>query len=305
MLAVYAFVIFATVSLSVLWTIRHGGLLAGAVAALFYLAWSGVFGYWAMYYNLVLGLLYLLLFLLLARPVARQSAWSMLLCGCLAGVAVLVKQHAVFLIFPLAYWLYLQVRVYAKLPAQTMRMATAFVLGFVLCTGAYLFYYDAQASRWDEFVYWTFTYNVVGDYSSQGIKLPSTSEIRTVLPALLLAIPFVFGLFTIRVADRRLPRSTALWLIIFAAVAIAPLYPRYSSRHLASVAPFLAMMSGLAVAQALEMDRVPDRRGQTRRVCNGPTKLDRYQPIISEDTFDSCCGCCCCFQSASNSAGVR
>ena len=36
-------------------------------------------------------------------------------------------------------------------------------------------------------------------------------------------------------------------------------------------------------------------------VCNGPTKLDRFQPRISESVSDSCR----CFQLTSNSAGVR
>jgi hypothetical protein len=73
-----------------------------------------------------------------------------------------------------------------------------------------------------------------------------------VLPAFLLLLPFVTETVSGQANNGRLRQGQRLWLLVFLGLALALLYPRYSTLHWAAAVPFLAMISGIACADLVK-----------------------------------------------------
>ena len=124
-------------------------------------------------------------------------------------------------------------------------------MGLLLPLAAYGCIYYRQAGSFRDLVYWTLTFNIVGDYRSLGRLAMTAEQAIQILPSFLMTLPFIASV-AFPATHQRPARSTRIWLLLFLAIAAVNLYPRYSSRHWATALPFLAAVSGIACGDLLD-----------------------------------------------------
>lgn len=250
--AMHAFLIGSTVFGSVLWAYSVSGRWAAIATGAFFLAWSNL-AYWAMWYDLALAPLYLVLFFLLSHDVQGNPITRLGLAGFLTGLAVLVKQQALVLIVTLPIWLIWQYRLRRISLRQGISLSFGYLLGLTIPIVAYLGYYYRLAGTFQDLLYWSLSFNLTGDYRSLGQLAPTADQIRQVLPAFLMMVPFITSL----VSSQGLPENATpsqgqrIWLMIFLLLAALMLYPRYSTMHWAVALSFIALISGIACADLI------------------------------------------------------
>lgn len=250
--ATYAFLIGSTVFASVLWARSVSGPWAAIATGAFFLAWSNL-AYWAMWYDLALAPLYLMLFFLLSQDGQENVLIRLGLAGLITGLAVLIKQQALVLIVALPIWLIQQSHLRRISPRRGMSVSLIYFLGLAGPIVAYLGYYYRLAGTFHELLYWSVSFNLTGDYRSLGQLAPTGEQLRQVLPAFLMTVPFVISLVNTPDAhDNVMPsRGQRMWLMLFLFLAALMLYPRYSTMHWAVALAFIALISGIACADLI------------------------------------------------------
>jgi len=252
----HAFLIGSTVLASVLWAYHVSGRWAAVAAGAFFLAWSNL-AYWALWYDLALAPLYLMLFFLLSQEKQGHARKRLGLAGLITGLAVLVKQQALVLVVTIPVWLIGQYYL-RKINLRTgIPLGLVYLLGLAIPIAAYLGYYYQMAGTFQDLLYWSLSFNLTGDYKALGRLAPTPDQIRQVLPAFLMALPFTLSLVSPPgLQDKAIPsHSQRIWLIGFLILAALMLYPRYSTMHWAAALAFIALISGIACADLVRQPR--------------------------------------------------
>ncbi len=255
---VHAFLIGSTVFGSVLWARSVSGRRAAIATGAFFLAWSNL-AYWAMWYDLALAPVYLVLFFLISHDVQGSSTTRLGLAGLITGLAILIKQQALILVVILPIWLIWHYRLRRISLRQGILLSSGYFLGLAVPVVAYLGYYYRLAGTFQDLLYWSLSFNLTGNYRSLGHLAPTADQIRQVLPAFLMTVPFAASL----VSSQGLPENATpsqgqrIWLMIFLILAALMLYPRYSTMHWAVALSFMALISGIACADLVrqQIDR--------------------------------------------------
>lgn len=246
----HALLIGAMVMLCMAWSYRWGGAWAMAATGLFLLAWSNSFGWWAiMYYDFVLGLLYFVVFVLLAGQVRDPTIRGIGAVGLASGLAILTKQYAILLLVPTvgvwAGWL-ASGRVSFR---RSVLLLLAYLLGVSLPIALFAWGYYRQAGSFQDLVHWTVSFNL-GAYPGEATLLPTPAQVIGLLPAFLMVVPFASSIL-FPVEKMHPGRGIRLLLLVFLFLGALCIYPRYGGRHWAAAFPCLATLSGIACADLM------------------------------------------------------
>lgn len=246
--ALIGFIIFA----SVWFAFNAGGRWAGIACGAYFLVASNSLGFWAMWYDLVVTPLFLLAYFVILEE--RNSVQTRIFwIGFFSGVGFLLKQHVILLAGAVPLLLLVQ-RVPGKsVVEQYVKPILIGLLGCLLPILIYAVYYFGLTNDGYALWYWLIKFNIAGDYSSLGAKLPTLSEVRAILPLFIMLVPFILNSFQLR-GDPQKKRQLRerLWLLFFMMITAVMLYPRYSTMHWATMLPFLAIVSGMAAGEILE-----------------------------------------------------
>jgi len=248
---VHAFLIASVVLISELWVHRTGGLRATIATGTFFLAWSGL-GYWAMWYDLALAPVYLILFLVLSQEGQANVNKRLGLAGLMTGIAVLLKQQALSLALTIPLWLVWQYRSNRITGRQVAPLTFIYLLGLTIPVAAYVGYYYRRAGTLQDLLYWSIYFNFTDAYRSLGQLAPTAGQVRQILPAFLMIVPFVASIIAVQDKEMTLSRARRAWLIVFLVIAGLMLYPRYSTMHWAVALSFIALIAGIACADLID-----------------------------------------------------
>lgn len=247
---VHALLIGAMVILCMAWSYRSSGLWALAATGFFLLAWSNSFGLWAiMYYDFVLGLIYLIVFLLLAGQIHKPTVWGMGAVGLVSGLAILTKQYAILLLMPtLGMWVGWLAT--GSVPfRRSVPLLLVYLLGLCLPIALFAWSYYRQAGSFQDLIHWTVSFNL-GAYPGEATSLPTPTQVIGILPAFLMLVPFASSI--VFPGERMRPgRGIRLLLLVFFLLGALCIYPRYGGRHWAAAFPFMAILSGIACADLM------------------------------------------------------
>mgnify|MGYP005847378163 CR=1 FL=1 len=238
------------IMMCMIWGYRWGGLWALGATGIFLLTWSNAFGLWAtVYYDMVLGVLYFLVFVLLARQISKPTVGRTGAIGLITGLAILTKQHAVVLLVPttaLLAWLLATGRL---VPRQFMLLSLVYLVSLSFPIALFAWGYYRLAGSFQDLVYWTISFNL-GPYPTEGAASATPAQIIGILPAFLMLVPFVNSII-FPVEGMQPARSVRFLLLLFLLLGALLVYPRYSSRHWAAAFPFIATLSGIACADLM------------------------------------------------------
>jgi len=251
-------VIILLIFLIISWVYWKAGLWAAFFSGLFVLTWSQFLGLWATaYYDLVTSLFFLLFFLLMSWSNPGNQTLKALSGGLLVGIAVLIKQQAIILIFIYIIGLVVELLAQQLSPRKSAFLLAAFLGSFLVPILVFLIASQFRSNTFNETVFWNFTLLLQNSFSSLGaLVIPPAQFFRT-LQILILLIPFAASLF-IPDFGSGLSRNIRIWLLVFLVAAVLFQYPRYSSRHWSVVFPFAAIISGVACADIIKLIK---RRG--------------------------------------------
>jgi hypothetical protein len=247
-------VIVALLSLSVLLTFeaarRSAGWIAGLAAAWFFVVWSPTFVFFKLWHESFLAPLYLLwLFFHVPSGKPRTVAQSLLL-GVLGGAAVLIKQHAALPFAAFVVW-NIVTRRHFKSPVSAVLRETGWILsGTASALLAFVVFQTIRAGSIEAFLFWTFKFNVVGEYKPFAFKCPTFAEIG-VIASFLLMLPA--ALSAMAHAKRR---GDPVWLtfgllLLLIVTGSATAYPRFEFFHLQPVLSMIALTTVLTFAYVL------------------------------------------------------
>jgi hypothetical protein len=188
----------------------------------------------------------------LTKPENSHSIWSSMLFGLITGLALLIKQHAAILCILMALWLTV-LGIYQKVPFKKLCvLAIGYLLGMSLPIAVFSILFLNASGNFSEFIYWTITINITGNYASMAKASPDREIVLAYLPSLLLLPPFVWSILS-KSKDKIPSRGSRLWLLLVFLSATILIYPRWSPRHLATALPFLAIISGIALADLVHL----------------------------------------------------
>lgn len=253
---VHACLILATVFGSVLWVYKHYGRWAAIATGAYFIAWSGLGGFWAMWYDLALCPLYLFIFINLVAPSPTTEfklGRRALVVGLASGLALLIKQQAILVVALFIIWLVISRASGPRAYGQTLKVIALFLLGVSLPLITYLAYFWYQAGTLDALFYWIVEFNFTNGYSKLGLLLPTALQVQQALPAFWLLLPLGASLFQSKQSDLYSDRKTRLGLILFIAVSAVMQYPRYSTMHWATALPFIAIGAGIVCHDLLRV----------------------------------------------------
>ncbi len=236
---------------TMLWAYYSSGPWALLATGVFLVTWSNFFGLWAIiYYDVVLAALFLLYFIVLAGQIARPAIWRLGAAGLITGCAVLIKQHAMFLVFPVAALLTWRSLSRQVATGQAIRESLTYLVGLALPLAVYAGFYYRQAGSFHDLIYWLVTINLTGPYASEAAAAPQPEHLRDMLPALWMLVPFI-GRSVFPPAEIQPARGVRILLLAIFLLGMIPHYPHYSPRHWPVSFPFLALISGVAWADLM------------------------------------------------------
>ena len=230
-----------------------GAVLAAAAFGILALdRWTlGVFAH-ATHFVLLPALASLLV---LDVGIRTGKAWQLIAAGVLAGVAVSMKQHAVFfaaLTIALAVW---PVQAVPRAPGSSMRRAAWVTAGIVLFF-ALLVAFLAAAGVLGRFWFWTFQYaaayvsEVPASRALDELTMSLRVVTRSTAPLWYAAIAGAIALFAMR--WRRDTRRSLVALLAAAALSIAPGF-YFREHYFILLLPVLALLIGVV---AVSLDRI-------------------------------------------------
>jgi hypothetical protein len=236
---------------SVWFAFNQGGRWAGIACGAYFLVASNSLGFWAMWYDLVVTPVFLLAYFVTIEErisVSHRIFWI----GFISGVGFLVKQHALLLVSLIPLLLMVHGLPWKLVVRQYVKLLLVGLVGVMLPIAGYLVYFFSLTDNGYALWYWLIEFNLAGDYSSLGAKLPTLQELRAVLPLFIMLIPFIFDSFDLGfVEKKKCEASKRFWLLFVMMITAVMLYPRYSTMHWATMLPFLAISSGIACGNIL------------------------------------------------------
>ncbi len=239
---------------------RPLGPAVGLWAAFFFVCFSRPFGFSKLWHESFLAPLYALLLLLppparaSAAPEARRepAVWVRLaLAGLVCGVALLIKQHALFVLGAYVLW--------TALAAGSWRAALgrcAVLLGVAALPGvAFVVCQWVRAGSLASTLYWVVLFSLSGSYREQSVQAPPLAAFKLVAQAGVLLPAAAVALFDAVRQRRAAAAGERAWAPIawgFALLAAATVtaYPRFEMFHLQPVVPLMAYLSALALVYA-------------------------------------------------------
>jgi hypothetical protein len=238
-----------------IWVERQYGHTAAFFTALFSIAWSNFFGYWAVsYHDLALSPFFLATFFLVANEDQKKSIWTSILLGLIAGVAFLIKQQGILLGLFFALWLGFGLVRKNYSIRHGLLLAVIFLAGMVLPSLSYLIIYLLQVHSIQELVFWTFLSLFQVRYSILGFLAPNSNQILYISRITFMLLPFAVATF-LSLKENKRERVMRIWLLLFFLVALSFQYPRYSTRHWTVLFPFAAIISGIACVDVIQLIR--------------------------------------------------
>lgn len=240
------------ISISVLLTFwagqQNGGWLSGLFSALFFALWSPLFGYSKLWHETFLAPIYTLLLIFWCFPTQRRFRSRMVLIGFLSGIALLIKQHALAVIFSVIFWRFLKHR-RSHLPIRYLFSEMAwFSIGLLLPVSIFTVYYWLKAKALQDLVFWLITFNFINRYIQLAALWPSVDQVRLLIPAYLLVPSFLANLLNQRGQRNGEEELGELGLILLVTTSLTAL-PRFGFFHLQASLPILAWMSGTTLAR--------------------------------------------------------
>jgi hypothetical protein len=227
---------------------RAFGQGLGLWAVVFLMIWAPFYSFGKLWHESFLAPAYLLyLFFLRPGEPARPTARAILL-GLLGGGMILTKQHAVlpFLAVLLIEFLNGLVvrRAFWRVLREVFLIGIAAAIPLLLYAG-YQFWHTGTL---EGFIYWTFFYNLQGDYKSLSVQSPTSIQLSLLASCALLLPAAAAGLMhRIRKGCLAWYQPIAWFLLMGAACVTA--YPRFGTFHLQPAVPFLALLSTFAISQ--------------------------------------------------------
>jgi hypothetical protein len=217
------------------------------------LAWMMPFGFWATaYYEVVLAPLFLAGFILLHENPDQISLRRLGLAGLIIGIGIMIKQHTGLVAIFAIVGLLIPLRKPGEGWPASLGKVIVFCISLVIPAILYAIYYNQMGGSFREWFYWNVTFILTGPYRVGAALLPTSQEMRAILPALILLIPYVMGVKTAP-GKASFTRASRFWLLAFLAAAFVFAYPRYSSRHLAVAFPFLVGIAGIVCADIVDL----------------------------------------------------
>ncbi len=193
----------------------------------FYILWQPFFEGNGLWFDLALAPIALLIFYSLW---VKKFFWS----GIFLGLAILIKQTAVWFIVPLIGQIWLMGLINKKNLTKLVMGGVLPLLGLV----AYLFFTGTLA----DFYFWAVKFGIF--YLP---KAPGQVLLPTIKQILALAVPFGLLLPAIFLQkERKLILVLLVWFL-FASLGV---YPRWSLFHFQPALPFLVIISGLVLWQS-------------------------------------------------------
>jgi hypothetical protein len=245
----------ALISLTTLLTFvagrRTAGWLGGLLAALFFVAWSPVFGFGKLWYETFFAPLFLLL-LILYKPLApRRSAKSLLCLGLIGGGAMITKQHGAVVFAAYLLWNAFTGWHAGRPKLEILREAGLMVLGAALPFLAFFAFQYIQAGTLRSLWYWAVTYNLTSDYATLAARSPGVAEVRLIASAFLLVPAAVFYMLDQKRQGNPIWLTLGCGLVLLVASTVTA-YPRFELFHLQATLPLLAWLSAVPLAAALQ-----------------------------------------------------
>ena len=255
--SLHSILVFLIVLVSLLWAYRFKGGWALTATGLFFLAWSLTFGYYViLYYDFVLTLFFGVALFFLSKPDNRQSIWPSIFFGFITGLAILIKQQAAILCILMALSL-AGLGIFQKMPLKKLCvLAIGYLLGMSVPIIIFLILFLKAGGSLNQLIYWTITINLFGKYSSMAKLYPDRKLVLAYLPSLILLPLFLWSIFS-KPKDKTPSHGSRFWLLLVFLSASILIYPRWSPRHLSTALPFLAIISGITLA---DMVRLPTKK---------------------------------------------
>lgn len=248
--------IVAIVTAVLYYLFRNFGKWAMTAGGVFFLAWSMSYGYWALlYFDFFTSLLYLAVAFLLANEKGTPRPAIVAVLGLLVGLAGMVKQQG-FLLGPLVFiWLIWKWRLGSQGNKLFAYNTLLLMAGGIPPALIYTVLFLAQGGNLTDMAFWLIQASLLGQYPSMARILPGKTAFLELFPSLLLVFPFLWSLMRPYPAMRP-GWGERMWLFGLTTLAGLYVYPRWSGRHLATIFPFMALMTGIATYDLL---RKPSR----------------------------------------------
>ena len=251
---VFAGLVFLIVCMSLLWLYQRYGRWACLAGGAFFVAYSGL-AYWALWYDLALSPVYLLIFFGMTTQapwIFIRFKWRILALGLAGGLAVLIKQQAILVVAAVMVWVVLLFKDRRLTLRQLAASLGLYSLGVILPVLAYVGYFWHRGGALGDFFYWVF-FPLTNNVAASSRLLPTSAQVRQVLPVFFLLIPFVFTIFYRGQKSMDNERSTRIWVLIFLVITAITQYPRYSTMHWASCLAFIAIGSAIVCGDLLRL----------------------------------------------------
>ncbi len=194
---------------------------------LVYLIWQPFFEGYVLWIDSFSTPLILASFYFLLDKFDKKNGLSLFLSGFLIGIALLFKQVTIpIILFSIIYvWRYF----------KTNRSLEKYTLGLAI-PGLYLIYFVFKNNILNEFIYWTFTFNVT-TFSEMGRKYPTFIE--------LLKTSFFFGIPLLSIIYFYLHKKLKEKLLLVCLYLLGSLffaYARFDYVHLQPALPYASIL---------------------------------------------------------------
>lgn len=216
-------------------SLKLGGRTAAAWALGFWVLWLPVFGNVMFYFNTLLALAALAAYILGRGRWTTMSLPRAFGVGLLMGLATLFKQQAWLGIVLLGMvWAW---------QSASWRSLIAYSFGSLVVPILIVIVVTAQGNL-DAYLYWNWTFNLSGEMSG---VFPSVDFARKLGLASILLLPFI--LRTLQPNTEHHADRMTLLALLFSGLAL--IFPRAGEIQVTSGLPFLAIASGVALAESL------------------------------------------------------
>ncbi len=213
-----------------------GSMLAGICALLFWVLWEPVYANIMFYFDTLMGATFALTVWVWLITEKRRPGWlAPLVCGLLLGGATLFKQPAWGGVILFGLWLVIAARRVRQFPAFVIG-----ALGFPLLTAGI---FAAQGTL-DSYWFWNYHVYLIG--------IPDPSPLTGDLLRKFLLTEMLVPAFILQTL--RHPKAQNYWLVLALWLAGgATLLPGWGEIHGMAHLPLLAVLSGAAIAPALDV----------------------------------------------------
>lgn len=221
-----------SITLLVFWLAQRTMIpYAGTLAIVYYALLNPVFNPVAFYFEVVQGLFYGVVLLLIMK--STPAKWELFWAGVMLGLAFFTKQQAVVVSGWVLVWTWWNNRTWR----DTAACAAGIALPVIVIWGGYV-----VTGRWDDYYYWNFTFNV--QHGQDALLLPTGDFLRRMI----LTQGWLFPLALMALKQR----NKSYWLLVGIGLAAqATQYPRSSELHAGAALPVVSIAFGIVAASLL------------------------------------------------------